>query len=135
MIYLTRRAFFCAGHRLHNPAFSDEENARIFGQCNNPNFHGHNYTMEVTISGEPDPHTGMLMDLKELKTLIEREVIDHVDHKNLNLDVDFMHGVIPSAENIARAFWQILAPKITAGKLQSIKLFESENNIVEYRGV
>jgi 6-pyruvoyltetrahydropterin/6-carboxytetrahydropterin synthase len=134
MIYLTRRAFFCAGHRLHNPAFSDEENDRIFGLCNNPNFHGHNYTLEVTIAGEPDPQTGMVMDLKDLKALIDREIIERVDHKNLNLDVDFLNGIIPSAENIVHAFWVILKPKITNGKLFSIRLFESENNIVEYRG-
>lgn len=134
MIYLTRRAFFCAGHRLHNPVFSDMENARIFGQCNNPNFHGHNYTLEVTITGEPDPSTGMVMDLKDLKGLIDREIIERVDHKNLNLDVDFLKGVIPSAENIAQAFWKILDPKITHGKLAGIRLLESENNIVEYRG-
>ncbi len=133
MIYLTRKAFFCAGHRLHNPEFSNEENARIFGLCNNPNYHGHNYTLEVTITGEPDPRTGMVMDLKDLKELIEREIVVHVDHKNLNLDVGFLSGVIPSAENIARAFWDILAPKITQGRLYSIRLFESENNIVEYR--
>ncbi len=133
MIYLTRKAFFCAGHRLHNPELSNEENARIFGLCNNPNFHGHNYTLEVTITGEPDPRTGMVMDLKDLKDLIEAEIIGHVDHKNLNLDVEFLRGVIPSAENIARAFWNILAPKIVSGKLYSIRLFESETNIVEYR--
>jgi 6-pyruvoyltetrahydropterin/6-carboxytetrahydropterin synthase len=134
MITLTRRTFFCAGHRLHNPVLSDEDNARIFGQCNNPNFHGHNYTLEVAIAGEPDPRTGMLMDLKDLKGLIEREIIDLVDHKNLNLDVEFLRGVIPSAENIAISFWKILEPKITHGKLTSIRLLESENNIVEYRG-
>ncbi len=134
MVYLTRRVHFCAGHRLHNPAFSDEENARIFGQCNNPNYHGHNYTVEVTITGEPDPQTGMVMDLKDLKALIDREIIDQVDHKNLNLDVDFLRGEIPSAENIARAFWKILEPKIMNGKLYGIRLLESENNIVEYRG-
>lgn len=134
MITLTRRAYFCAGHRLHNPAFSDEQNARIFGQCNNPNFHGHNYTVEVTIAGEPDPQTGMVMDLKDLKVLIDREIIDRVDHKNLNLDVDFLHGIIPSAENIVMAFWKILEPKILHGKLTGIRLLESENNIVEYRG-
>ncbi len=134
MVYLTRRAQFCAGHRLHNPALSDEENSRIFGKCNNPHYHGHNYTLEVTIAGEPDPVTGMVMDLKDLKVLIESEVIEAMDHKNLNIEVGFMHGMIPSAENIAIACWRVLAPKIPSGTLFSIKIWETENNIVEYRG-
>ncbi len=134
MVYLTRRAQFCAGHRLHNPELSDEENSRIFGKCNNPNYHGHNYTLEVTIVGNPNPVTGMVMDLKDLQSLIEQEVIEYVDHKNLNIEVDFMKGIIPSAENIAIACWNVLEPKIPAGKLFSIKIWETENNIVEYRG-
>jgi 6-pyruvoyltetrahydropterin/6-carboxytetrahydropterin synthase len=134
MVFVTRKGYFCSAHRLHNPAWSAEQNDRVFGKCNNPNGHGHNYAVEVTVAGEPDAGSGMVIDLKVLADILEREVIDLVDHKNLNLDVDFMKGRIPTAENIAIAFWKILDPKITEGKLHSIRLYESENNIVEYRG-
>ena len=134
MVYVTRKAHFCASHRLFNPAWNDEKNARVFGKCNNPNSHGHNYDLEVTVAGVPPADTGMVIDLKELASIVEREVVDRVDHKHLNLDVDFMHGVIPTAENIAIAFWKILVPKISNGRLYSIKLYESVNNFVEYRG-
>jgi len=135
MVFVTRKGYFCAAHRLYNPAWSDEKNNRVFGKCNNPNGHGHNYTVEVTVAGDPPAESGMVIDLKLLADIIEKEVVDRVDHKHLNMDVDFMKGIIPTAENIAIAFWKILAPKITEGKLYSIKLYESENNIVEYRGV
>ena len=134
MVSVIRKASFSASHRLYNPAWSDEKNARIFGKCNNPNGHGHNYTVEVTVTGDVAQDSGMVIDLKVLADIIESELIERVDHKHLNLDVDFMRGVIPTAENIAMAFWKILAPKITEGKLRSIRLYESENNIVEYRG-
>ena len=134
MVYVTRKAHFCASHRLFNPAWSDEKNARVFGKCNNPNGHGHNYDLEVTVAGNPPADTGMVIDLKELAAIVDREVVDLVDHKHLNLDVDFMQGVIPTAENMAVAFWKILAPKINGGRLYSIKLYESANNLVEYRG-
>jgi len=134
MVSVIRKASFCAAHRLFNPAWSDEENKRVFGKCNNPNGHGHNYTVEVAVTGKIPPETGMVIDLKVLAEIIERELIDRVDHKHLNHDVDFMRGIIPTAENIAVAFWKILAPKITSGTLQSIRLYESDNNIVEYRG-
>jgi 6-pyruvoyltetrahydropterin/6-carboxytetrahydropterin synthase len=134
MVSVIRKAHFCASHRLHNPAWSEERNNRVFGKCNNPNGHGHNYTLEVTVTGDVPQETGMVIDLKVLAEIIEREVIDRVDHKHLNLDVDFMQGIIPTAENIAIAFWKILAPKIPSGKLFAIRLYESENNIVEYRG-
>ncbi|HIE80842.1 MAG TPA: 6-carboxytetrahydropterin synthase, partial [Nitrospinaceae bacterium] len=101
MIYITRRLEFCASHRLFNPAFSDEKNAATFGLCNNPNGHGHNYVLEVTVKGEVDPETGMVLDLKTLKKLINEEIVDKVDHKNLNVDVEFLKNVIPTAENIA----------------------------------
>jgi 6-pyruvoyltetrahydropterin/6-carboxytetrahydropterin synthase len=134
MIYITRRLEFCASHRLFNPKFSDKKNEETFGLCNNPNGHGHNYVLEVTVSGEIDPETGMVLDLKTLKKLINREIVDKVDHKNLNLDVDFMEGVIPTAENIAIKFWEILESKIDNGTLHELKLFESERNYVVYRG-
>ncbi len=134
MVFVTRRAQFSAAHRLYNPSWSDEKNRAVFGKCNNPNGHGHNYDMEVTVAGDPPEETGMVIDLKKLADRIDVEVIEKVDHKNMNLDVDFMDGIIPTAENLAMAFWKILAPKIREGKLYSIKLYESGNNVVEYRG-
>ncbi len=134
MIYITRKVEFCASHRLYNPDFPDDKNAAVFGLCNNPNGHGHNYCMEVTVKGEVDPETGMVLDLKALKALINEEIINKVDHKNFNMDVEFMKGVIPTAENIAIKFWEILEPKIQRGQLHEIKLYESERNFVTYRG-
>jgi 6-pyruvoyltetrahydropterin/6-carboxytetrahydropterin synthase len=134
MVYVTRKAHFSAAHRLFNPAWSDEKNAAVFGKCNNPKGHGHNYDIEVTVAGEPPRETGMVIDLKKLADIIDAELIEAVDHKHLNEDVGFLRGVIPTAENMAIAFWKILAPKITEGRLVSIKLYESENNFVEYRG-
>ena len=134
MIFITRKIEFSAGHRLFNPNFSDEQNKATFGLCNNPNGHGHNYVLEVTLSGEVCNDTGMVFDLKELKKLTQREIIDKVDHKNLNVDVDYLKGIIPTAENLAMKFWEILEPKITKGRLHEIKLYESERNYVVYRG-
>lgn len=134
MLYVTRKAHFAASHRLFNPHFSDEKNDRIFDRCNNRNGHGHNYVIEVTVRGVPDPETGYVIDLKELADIIEREILDHVDHRHLNLDVDFLSGIIPTAENLAVVFWRRLEPHITAGELCSLRLFESENNYVEYHG-
>ena len=134
MIYITRRLEFCASHRLFNPGFSDKENEEIFGLCNNPNRHGHNYVLEVTVKGNINPDTGMVLDLKRLKKLINQEIVDKVDHKNFNMDVDFMKSVIPTAENIAIKFWNILEPKIDNGALHELKLYESERNYVVYRG-
>ncbi len=134
MIFITRKIEFSAGHRLFNPDFSDEKNEATFGLCNNPNGHGHNYVLEVTLSGEVCDDTGMVFDLKELKKLTQREIIDKVDHKNLNVDVDYLEGIIPTAENLAIKFWEILEPKITKGRLHEIKLYESERNYVTYRG-
>ena len=134
MVYLTRRAHFSASHRLFNPAWSDERNQQIFGKCNNPNGHGHNYEIEVTVTGDPPKDTGMVIDLKKLADIIEEELIDRVDHKHMNLDVDFMKGTIPTAENMAIAFWELLKSKIHEGTLYSIKVYESTNNFVEYRG-
>jgi len=134
MIYITRRLEFCASHRLFNPDFTDEKNESTFGLCNNPNGHGHNYVLEVTVKGEVDPETGMVLDLKALKKLINEEIINKVDHKNLNVDVDFLKGVIPTAENIAIHIWNILESKIESGELHEVKLFESERNFVVYHG-
>jgi 6-pyruvoyltetrahydropterin/6-carboxytetrahydropterin synthase len=134
MVLVTRKASFSASHRLYNPAWPDARNAEVFGKCNNPNGHGHNYDIEVTVGGDPPEDTGMVIDLKKLADIIEAEIIERVDHKNLNVDVDFLLGTIPTAENMAIAFWNILAPKITEGTLRSIKLYESANNVVEYRG-
>jgi len=134
MIFITRKIEFSAGHRLFNPNFSDEQNKATFGLCNNPNGHGHNYVLEVTLSGEVCNDTGMVFDLKELKKLTQREIIDKVDHKNLNVDVDYLKSIIPTAENLAIKFWEILEPKITKGRLHEIKLYESERNYVVYRG-
>jgi 6-pyruvoyltetrahydropterin/6-carboxytetrahydropterin synthase len=133
IIHITRRSHFSASHRLFNPEWDDTKNSAVFGKCNNPNGHGHNYQMEVTVSGEPSLDTGMVIDLKELAQIVQDEIIEKVDHTNLNLDVPFLKGIIPTAENIAIAFWKILESKIPAGRLSAIKLYESENNLVEYR--
>jgi 6-pyruvoyltetrahydropterin/6-carboxytetrahydropterin synthase len=134
MVYVTRKAHFSASHRLYNPSWADEKNQLVFGKCNNPNGHGHNYDLEVTVAGTPPGETGMVIDLKKLADILEDEIVERVDHKHLNEDVDFMKGIIPTAENMAIAFWKILKPKITEGRLYSIKLYESANNFVEYRG-
>jgi len=134
MIYVTRREVFSASHRIYNPNLSDEENFKIYGKCSNPNGHGHNYTIEVTVAGEINSDTGYLIDLTQLKKIIRENVIDKLDHKNLNLDVEFLRDKIPTAENILIGIWNQLADKIPAGKLYSIKLYETENNYVEYRG-
>jgi len=134
MIYVTRREIFSASHRLFNENFSDGENERIFGKCSNPNGHGHNYILEVVVAGAVDPQTGYVIDLKTLKEIIIEKVIDKVDHKNLNLDVDFLKGKNPTTENIAIGIWNQLVNNISTGKLYSIKLYETENNYVEYKG-
>ncbi|MHB8906588.1 MAG: 6-carboxytetrahydropterin synthase [Melioribacteraceae bacterium] len=134
MIFVTRREIFSSSHRIYNPNFSENENERIFGKCSNPNGHGHNYTLEVTVAGEVDPKTGYVIDLKLLKEIIIENVIQKVDHKNLNLDVDFLKGKIPTSENICVGIWNQLIDKIPSGKLYSIKLYETENNYVEYKG-
>jgi 6-pyruvoyltetrahydropterin/6-carboxytetrahydropterin synthase len=119
---------------LSNPKFSDKENFEIYGKCAAPNGHGHNYEIEVTVAGEPDPSTGMILDLKKLSDIIEVEILEKVDHKHLNLDVDFLKGIIPTAENLAVIFWDILKTKLPAGKLYSIKIYETPTNYAEYRG-
>lgn len=133
-MYVTRKANFSAAHRLFNPLLSDQENLDIYDKCSNPNGHGHNYYVEVTVAGEPDPKTGYVIDLKKLKRVIEEHFISKVDHKHLNLDVDFLKNVVPTAENIAIACWNQIAPWIKEGKLYSVRLYESQNNSVEYKG-
>ncbi|MFH0992332.1 MAG: 6-carboxytetrahydropterin synthase [bacterium] len=134
MLYVTRRAIFSASHRLFNPELTDEQNEAIYDKCGNKFGHGHNYVLQVTVAGEVNPKTGYLIDLKKLKVILQKEVLDLVDHKHLNFDVPVFLNVIPTAENIAKVFWSILEPKITEGKLFSIRLHETENNVVEYRG-
>lgn len=136
MIYITRRESFNAAHKLARPDWSDEKNAEVFGKCANPNWHGHNYQLYVTVKGEVNPETGFLVDLKWLKVIINTHVIDKIDHRNLNLDVDFMKGKLASTENLAIEIWNELLPHIEQGgaKLHSIKLYETENNFVEYFG-
>ena len=134
MVYLTRKEHFCASHRLFNPKFSEAQNLEIYGKCAYPNGHGHNYEIEVTVTGDPAKDTGMIMDLKKLADIIDEEILTVVDHKHLNFDVDFLKGIIPTAENLAIVFWNILSPKIIAGELYSIKVYETPNNFAEYRG-
>lgn len=134
MVYITRRETFAAAHRLFKPGLSDEENLLLFGKCSNPNWHGHNYTLEVVVAGTVNPDTGFVLDIKNLKQIIHENVISKVDHKNLNIDTEFMNGLIPTSENIVTAIWNQLKNKISGGKLYSVKLYETENNYFEYRG-
>jgi 6-pyruvoyltetrahydropterin/6-carboxytetrahydropterin synthase len=134
MVYVTRRETFNAAHRLFIPNLSDEENFKIFGKCSNPNWHGHNYVLEVVVAGEVNPETGFVINLRDLKEIIRKYVIEEVDHKNLNLETKFMKGIIPTTENVAVGIWNQLADKITGGKLYSVKLSETENNFFEYKG-
>ncbi len=133
-VYVTRTVRFNAAHRLHNSQQSDEWNRETYGKCNYPNWHGHNYTLDVTVAGEPDPETGYVIDLGELKRILDEKVVDKVDHRNLNLDVDFMQGVLPSTENFAVGIWNEIADAIPGGRLHSVRLRETENNVAEYRG-
>ncbi len=137
MLYLTRRETFNAAHKLHVPAWSDEENLRVFGKCSNKNWHGHNYQLFVTVAGEPDPVTGFVMDAKVLSTIVKREIIDEVDHANFNLDVDWMPaGMQPTTENIVRLFWERIEAQVNenGARLYCIRLQETENIAAEYYG-
>jgi len=134
MTYVTRREHFSAAHRLFNPEWSDEKNQSVFGKCNNPASHGHNYYVEVTVAGTVNPDTGYVVDLKQLKNIIHERVLSKIDHRNLNEDVDFLHGIIPTAENIARGIWRQLVHHIPQGRLYQIRLYETEKNFVDYRG-
>ena len=137
MIYVTRKEHFNAAHKLYNPNWTKEKNESIFGQCANENWHGHNYELFVTVKGKVDPETGYVIDLKVLSDIIKKEIIRKVDHKNLNLDVEFLNDVLPSTENFAIKIWGILHEKIkesSKATLHSIKLYETERNFVEYFG-
>lgn len=138
MIYVSRKEHFNAAHKLYNPNWTKEKNEKIFGPCANANWHGHNFEMIVTVKGLPDPETGFVIDLKKLSVLIRNEILEKVDHKNLNLDVEFMQGKMASCEIIVMEIWKILAPAITQiasnAKLHAIKLYETPRNYVEYFG-
>ena len=138
MINVSRKEHFNAAHKLSNPSWSKEKNVEIFGPCANENWHGHNYDLITTVRGNPDPETGFVIDLKKLSDLIRKEVIDRVDHKNLNLDVDFMNGKMASTENLTIEIWKILEPKISTickfGQLYALRLYETPRNFVEYFG-
>ena len=138
MVYVSRKEHFNAAHKLYNPAWSKEKNEEVFGPCANANWHGHNFELIVTVKGKPDPDTGFVVDLKKLSVLIRKEIVDKVDHKNLNMDVDFMADKLASTENLVIEFWKILSPKLSSitkyGKLHSIKLYETPRNFVEYFG-
>lgn len=136
MIYITRKEHFNAAHKLHNPNWSEEQNNEVFGKCANPNWHGHNYSLFVTVKGKVNPDTGYSVNLKELSLIIRTHITDKLDHKNLNLDVPFLTGLMPSTENVAIAIWKELLPHVNSldCKLHSIKLYETENNYVEYFG-
>ena len=138
MLYIHRKEHFNAAHKLWKPEWSDEKNFEIFGPCANENWHGHNFELIVTVKGKPDPETGFVVDLKKLSRLIKAEIIDKVDHKNLNLDVPFMKGKMASCENLVAEFWKILDPKIkeinSAAMLHQIRLYETPRNFVDYFG-
>ena len=133
-VTVTRRLSFNAAHRVHNPALSDEENTRIFGKCNNPNWHGHNYRLDVSVAGPIDERTGYVIDLGALKRIVEEQVIRNIDHRNVNLEVEFMRGINPTAENIVVACWRVLQPAVKPGRLARLILWETDNNYVEYDG-
>ncbi len=136
MVYLTRRERFCSAHRLFREEWDDTKNAEIFGKCSHPNWHGHNYVLYVTVKGELNPETGFVVNIKQLSKIIKEKVIDKIDHKNINIDVDFMQEKIASTENLAICIWEQLKPAITALgiELHCIKIEETENNFVEYFG-
>ena len=131
-VAVSRKEHFNAAHRLTNAAWSDEKNDAVFGKCNNPNFHGHNYELIVTVTGEPSAETGFVYDLKALSNIIKEHVLKHFDHKNLNLDTSYFKTLNPTAENIAIVIWRILRQQIDAQFDLKIKLYETERNFVEY---
>ena len=138
MVYVSRKEHFNAAHKLYNPTWTKEKNESVFGPCANENWHGHNFELIVTVKGKPDPETGFVIDLKKLSTLIRQEVTEKLDHKNLNLDVDFMKDKLASCENLIVEIWKILNPKIATisnfGSLHSIRLYETPRNYVDYHG-
>lgn len=135
LVQATRLVHFSAAHRLHRSDWSDERNAEVFGDCSNPNWHGHNYEIEVTVEGPVDPETGFVMDLKRLKGLVEERVLSDVDHKNLNTEVEWLDGILPSTENVAVAIWDRLTTELPAGvRLAKVLLRETPRHWVEYTG-
>jgi len=136
MICLTRRERFCAAHRMFRPDWSDEKNFQVFGKCSNPNWHGHNYILWVTVNGEPSSENGFVINMNTLKAIILEKVISKLDHKNINIEVDFMKGKIATTENLAIAIWNELKPAVEkeGALLHCIKIEETENNTVEYYG-
>ncbi len=127
-----RKEHFNSAHRLHNPLWTEEKNDQVFGLCNNPNYHGHNYDLIVKLVGEPDPETGYVIDLKILSDLIKTEILERFDHKNLNLDTVEFANLNPTAENIARVIYDLLKPRLDAKLEMTIRLYETERNFVEY---
>ena len=136
MIYITRRETFNAAHRLFRPEWDDEKNLQVFGKCSNPKWHGHNYVLYVTVKGEVDPETGFLINLKDLSKIMNEKVVDQLDHKNMNLEVEFMKGRITSTENLAIGIWEQLEEPIRklGAALHCVKVYETEKNFVEYYG-
>lgn len=138
MIYISRKEHFNAAHKLYNPNWSEEKNVEVFGPCANANWHGHNFELITTVKGTPDPETGFVVDLKQLSNVIRAEVIEKLDHKNLNMDVDFMQGKMASCEILVMEIWKILEPEVAkitkTGKLHGLRLYETPRNFVEYFG-
>lgn len=136
MVYITRREHFSAAHRLFLPEYTDAMNQDVYGKCSNPNWHGHNYILYITIKGEPDPETGLVIHLRHVSKLIDEKILKKVDHKNLNLEVDFLKGKVPTSENVAIGIWNELREEVgkLGGILHCVRLEQSENNIVEYYG-
>jgi len=134
LVTVTRVLRFNAAHRLHNPTLSDAENGRLFGKCNNPNWHGHNYRLEVSIRGEIDERTGYVIDLGHLRDIVERDVIELTDHRNFNIDVPYMQGINPTTENIVVAMWRVIAPAVSPAQLVRLRLWETDQNYAEYEG-
>jgi len=134
MVYLTRRTTFSAAHRLWSNHLTEEENIALYDKCANPNGHGHNYILEVTVRGNPEPRTGMVLNLTDLKQVINEQVIDWVDHKHLNYDVPWLEGSIPTTEMLVIKFWERLEGALPQGLLYEVKLYETDNNIASYRG-
>lgn len=136
MMFITRKEHFNAAHRLFRDEFTDEQNLNVFGKCSNPNWHGHNYTVYVTVKGPVNPETGFVANLKDLSTLIQEQVVEKLDHKNINLEVGFMKGKLASTENLALGIWEQLEMPVKnlGATLHCVKLYETENNFVEYYG-
>lgn len=135
MVYVTRKVHFNGAHKLYNPKWSEEKNEEVFGRCANKNWHGHNFDMYVTVKGNPNQDTGFVMDLKKLKVILNDKVVSKLDHSNFNMDVDFLKDVMPSIENIVMKIWEQILPELPADvQLHCIKLYETENQYVEYYG-